>query len=180
MISSRLRDELQLREAYFWKSLYLADELEPEREPWLRYEQVSHHDSILGQMTETDIPWLFNALEDASHQERRPVAFYVSMKIWTVIGNSNITNGVHSRITDLPNLIKEYEKYLNPPPAEHLDTSDRKFTKSGRRKKGKKRDKRLASWEEWRQEIRSDPSLMLTEARKANTLLNLHHVVEYG
>ena len=173
LISSRLRDELQLREAYFWKSLYLADKLEPEREPWLRYVQVSRHDSILGQMTEADIPWLFNALEDASHQERRPVAFYVSMKIWTVIGNDNITNGVHSRITDLPNLIKEYEKYLNPPPAKQLDTSVREHEK-WEKKQRKKENKRLASWEEWRQEIRSDPSLMLTGDRKANTLLNLH------
>ena len=173
LISSRLRDELQLREAYFWKSLYLADELEPEREPWLRHVQVSHHDSILGQMTEADIPWLFNALEDASHQERRPVAFYVSMKIWTVIGNNNIANGVYSRITDLPNLIKEYEKYLNPPPAEHLDTSVREHEK-WEKKRRKKENKRLASWEEWRQEIRSDPSLMLTEDRKENTLFNLY------
>lgn len=173
LISSRLWEELRLREAYFWASLYLSDELEPKREAWLRYQQLYHHDNILGQMTEADIPWLFNALEDTSHQERRPIAFYVSMKIWTEVGDDTIANGVHSRISDLPYLIKEYETYLNPPPAEELDKSVLEFQK-WEKKQRKKENKRLASWEEWRQEIRSDPSLMLTEDRKANTLLNLH------
>lgn len=173
LISSRLREDLRLREAYFWASLYLSDELEPEREAWLRHEQLYHHDSILGQITEADIPWLFNALEDSSHQHRRPIAFYVLMKLWTEVRDNFIANGVHSRISDLPHLIIEYERYLNPRPARQLDRSVREFEKR-QKKQRKKEKKRLASWEKWRQEIRSDPSLMLTEDRKANTLLNLH------
>ena len=173
LISSRLRDDLQLREAYFWASLYLTDELEPRSEPWSRYIDVSRFDSILGEITETDIPWLYKALEDTSHQERRPVAFVALMEIWRVTDDNEISDGVRTRINDLPNLIKEHEKYLNPSPAEQLDTSNRELKKRAKKQR-KKENKRLAGWEEWSQEIRNDPSLMLAEDRKANTLLNLH------
>ena len=173
LISSRLRDDLQLREAYFWASLYLTDELEPRSEPWSRYIEVSRYDSILGEITETDIPWLYKALEDTSHQERRPVAFIALMEIWQATGDNEISDGVRCRIFDLPDLIEEHEKFLNPPPASQLDTSNREYEKL-KKKRRKKENRRLASWKAWRQEIRSDPSLMLTEDRKANTLLNLH------
>ena len=173
LITSRLRDDLQLREAYFWASLYLTDELEPRREPWSRYIEVSRYDSILGKITETDIPWLYKALEDTSHQERRPVAFIALMEIWQVTGDNEFSDGVRSRIIDLPDLIVEHEKHLNPPPVEQPDTSGREFEKWKKKQKKDKKNSR-ASWEEWRQEIRSDPILMLTEDRKADTLLNLH------
>ena len=173
LISSRLRDELQLREAYFWESLYLTDELEPGRDPWPRYIEVSRYDSILGQITETDIPWLYKALEDASHQERSPVAFIALMEIWRATGDNEISDGVRTRINDLPDLILEHEKILNPPAEKQPDTSDREFEKWKKKQKKEKKNW-LASWEEWRQEIRSNPSLMLTQDRKADTLLNLH------
>ena len=173
LITSRLRDDLQLREAYFWASLYLTDELEPRREPWSRYIEVSRYDSILGKITETDIPWLYKALEDTSHQEQRPVAFIALMEIWQATGDNEFSDGVRSRIIDLPDLIVEHEKYLNPPPVEQPDTSGREFEKWKKKQKKEKKNWR-ASWEEWRQEIRSDPNLMLTEDRKADTLLNLH------
>ena len=61
---SRIKEDTRLREVYFWASLSLADELEPEREPWSRYVwEVMQHENILGEMTKADVPWLFKALE---------------------------------------------------------------------------------------------------------------------
>ena len=173
-IISRIKEDVQLREAYFWASLSLADELEPGREPWSRYAmEVKLDDSILSEMSAEDIPWLLKALEDTTHQDRRPVAFFALMGIRKANGDTEISDGVRSRISDLPELIEEYEKYMNPPPASQSNKLDRKYARF-KKKQDRKEKKRLASWEIWCRDIQRNPKGMLAEDKRANTLWDLY------
>lgn len=172
-IISRIKEDVQLREAYFWASLSLADELEPEREPRSRYTwEVMQHENILGKITKSDVPWLLKALENTSYQDRRPVAFFALVGIRMANGDTEISDGVHSRISDMPELIEEYEKYMNPPPASQPNEWEQEHEK-WKKEQDEKEKERLADWELWRQEILNNPKGMLTEERKENTLWNL-------
>ena len=174
LIHSRIKEDTRLREVYFWASLCLADELEPEREPWSRYAwEVMQHENILGEMTKADVPWLFKALEDSTHEDRRPVAFFALMGIWRATGDNETSDGVPSRISDLPELIKEHEKYMSPPPASQSNKLDRKYEKL-KKKRERKEKKRLAGWKTWHREIQRHPKGMLADDKKANTLWNLY------
>lgn len=171
-ICSRIREDIRLREAYFWASLSLKDELEPGRKPRLRYIQEVDYDRILDEMTKADIPWLFKALEDITHPDRRPVAFFALMGVWGATGDDGISDGVRSRISDLPELIEEYEKYLNPTPVSQPNEWVREHEK-WKKEQDEKEKERLADWESWRQEIQRDPKGMLAEERKEDTLWKL-------
>ena len=172
-IYSCIKKDVPLREAYFWASLRLADELETEREPRLRYvREIMQHESTLGEMTKADVPWLFQALEDITHQDRRPVAFFALMSVWRATGDNEISDGVRSRISDLPELIEEHEKYMNPPPANQFNELEREHNK-WKKRQDKEEEERLAGWKEWHGEIQHDPEGMLADDRKANTLWKL-------
>jgi len=171
-ICSRIKEDVRLREAYFWASLSLADELEPARKPRLRYVQEVGYDSILGSITIADIPWLFTALEETAQEDRRPVAFFALMDVWRATGDNEISDGVRSRISDMPELIEEYEIYMNPPPANQPSEYDQEH-EEWKKKQERKEKKRLAGWETWRREIQSDPEGMLADDRQENTLWNL-------
>ena len=172
-IISRIKEDVQLREAYFWVSLSLADKLEPEREPRSRYTwEVMQHENILGEMTEADVSWLLKALGDITQKDRHPVAFFALMDVWRATGDNEISDDVRSRISDMPELIEEYEKHMNPPPASQPNEWVREHEK-WKKEQDEKEKERLADWELWRQEIQNDPKGMLSEERKENTLCNL-------
>ena len=172
-ICSRIKEDVRLREAYFWASLSMADELEPGRDPWYRYAwEIKLHDSVLGEMSVADIPWLFKALEETTQEDRRPVAFFALMDVWRATRDDGISEGVRSRISDIPELIKELEKYMKPPPSSQSRKLDRKYEKLKKKQKRKEK-KRLAGWESWRLEIQRDPKGILDQEKKKNTLWNL-------
>ena len=172
-ICSRIREDIRLREEYFWAFFDLMDTLELERKPSSGYVQLVLTYSILDGITEVDVPWLFNALEDTTHQDRRPVAFFALMGNRMATEDTEISDGVRSRISDLPELIEEYEKFMNPPPASQSDKLDRKYARF-KKKQNRKKKKRLASWEIWRREIQRNPKGMLAEDKRADTLLELY------
>ena len=172
-ICSRIREDIRLREAYFWMSLYLKDKLKPGRNPRLRYVQEVGYDSILGEISAGDIPWLFKALEDITHQDRRPVAFFSLMHVWRATGDSKISDGVRSRISDLSELIEEYEKIMNPPTENQSNELDREHEK-WKKEQDEKEKERQDSWEAWCEEIQRDPEGMLADDKKDNTLWILY------
>ena len=172
-ICSRIKEDSRLREAYFWAFFDLMDMLELERKPSSGYVQLVLTYSILDGITEVDVPWLFKALEDTIHQDRRPVAFFALMGNRMATEETEISDGVRSRISDLPELIEEYEKYMNPPPASQPNEWDREH-KKWKKEQDEKEKERLDSWEAWHEEIKRDPKGMLADDKKDNTLWNLY------
>ena len=171
-ICSRIREDIRLREAYFWAFFDLMDALELERMPSFGVVSLAVSYSILDGVTEVDVPWLFKALEDTTHQDRRPVAFFALMGNRMATEDTKISAGVRSRISDMPELIKELDKYMNPQPENQTHQLDREH-EEWKKEQDEKEKKRLADWESWRLEIRCDPIGMLAENRRENTLWNL-------
>ena len=113
-VLSRIRENTDLREAYYWARLDFDVSLVEEPTPWGRYVNVDH-DNALDQITESDFPWLFKALEDTTFPQRRQVAFFAIMMAWRLNKDCEVALRVRGLISDLPQLISEYDRFLNPP-----------------------------------------------------------------
>ncbi len=171
LINIQLRADIRLREAYFWATFSLTEQLNPNSEAFSLYIHLISHDSVLDGMTEADLPWLYRALEDVSHQNRRPIAFYFLRQFWQEAGDIEIADNVRSRISDLPGLIEELDAYLIPtsrPDQSNLNCT--KFVESRKRKKNEQR----AAWDAWCEKLKMNPELMLSEDEKENTIFNLY------
>ena len=164
-IRNRLRDNVHLREAYFWATFYLIEQLKPDSEAFSLYIHLNSHDSLLGPMTEADLPFLFRALEDTSRQNRRPIAFYFLMQVWRGTGDIEIADSVRTRISDLPKLIEVFETYMNPAPQHYQHDSNDKYLVKKQKKKRK--------WDVWCEKVKNDPELMLGEDKREKTIRKL-------
>ncbi|MEM7721418.1 MAG: hypothetical protein AAF376_03500 [Pseudomonadota bacterium] len=155
VVVDRLASDPLLRSRFFWATLELSITLDNEKDAWSRYHSTDY-ENYLGAITEGDYPWLFEALEDQSHVERRGVAFYAIMLFWQSERDSKVAERVRRAIADSPDLIAEYDRFINPPKSSPNDRFERRNAKQ-RKKWERKEATRVAQWERWRLELEDDP-----------------------
>ena len=170
IITERMKSDPELRPRFFWATFDLSIALDGERDAWGRYHSTDY-EGYLGGITESDYPWLFKAMEDRSMPDRRGVAFYAVVLCWISKRDHATGSLIRRAISDLPDLVTEYDKFANPP---KTSTHDKHQHESAKWKQKQERDEaiRIAEWDEWRLELEADPAAAFVGSAKEHNLYN--------
>lgn len=170
-----LKDNLLLREAYFWACFNLVGALEG---PESAQKRSWHIDYVktLNPFTDQDLPWLLRALADTNPPERRGVAFFRVLSFLHGRQAKELEQEVRSFIADRTDLTERLEAFLNPPPQEpdEFEQEHREWEKRHQAAE----DERVANWQNWREEVLADPDFRLDEENRDNTLSNVYSFIQ--
>ncbi len=172
-----LKENISLREAYFWACFDLAEALEAPEDEWHRFWR-STDSRNMGSFSDADRHWLLKALEPTSIEERRGVAYYSLIQYFPVRESPDFIAAVNERISDRSDLVEVFERVLNPVERKP-DKYDRRHQKWEKKQK-KKEKKRVKQWLEWREEVLAAPDLLLAGDKRENTMYDAHKVIQQG
>ena len=173
LLREQLSEKPARREAAFWKNLELTDATVPSENDWNRLYRVQHEGAV-GQLGESDRPWLEAALAYSSMPHRRGVALQALLQLWIYRGRAEDEAArIVAEVQDDPNLTEEVRKRTAPPgpnpEVERMERNDRR-----RRCIAEAREsKRLEQWRKWREEICADPESAFMEGRRDATIATL-------
>ena len=167
-VHQRIRNEAQLREAYFWAELKMHIDLEG-YDTDSCYRHLDQLNIILGSLSEEDFSWLFNALNNKSNTERRYAAFYAIMGIWKKDRSQSLAKRVRRAIEDLPEIISDYDRFLNPPKTSFLHKEDKKRTRQ-EEKDERTKQINIETWRRWHHALEENPESAFAEEGKSRTL----------
>ena len=172
----QLRDHFSpgagLRGPIFWAELEFLDKVVPTDGHWDRFYNTTQR-TLLGHFAETDRPWLQAALGDRTRQDRRFVALYVLLSLWSQRG------GLASEVEVLRDHLQGDEE-LNALLTQQSALEARNLAcrqeerQERRRARQEQRDRNgIANWLSWRESVVNDPVDAFSEERRGDTLYNV-------
>lgn len=170
LLTSNIRQDARIREAYFWAKYSLADQLRPENDPRSRALCLTYDEPIPVGASEEDVTWLLNALVDGSSVLRRATAFFAAMTIWKNTRIKSVATAVKTRIADVPELCIEYNTLMLEHENGPGEQSIFGLTEPETRDTGVE----PKPFDEWRDKVVGNPQRMLEGKEKDTTLLNLY------
>lgn len=172
-----MKENISLREAYFWACFDLVEALEAPEDELHRFYRSTDSRNI-GNFSTSDRHWLLKALEPTSIEERRGVAYYTLVQYFPVRENPGFIAAVNERISDRSDLVEVFERVLNPVERKP-NKYDRRRQKWGEKHKKKER-KRVKKWLKWRKEVLDAPDFLLIGDKRENTIYGAHKIIQQG
>ncbi|WP_310448072.1 hypothetical protein [Thiobacillus sp.] len=180
-LKQHFADNLELRKMVFWLELDFMDEVVPEEIPWQRFYHTQHG-SVVGNLTESDRPWLEAALAAKCDLPRRSVALQALITLWALRGRLvGERDFLRKMVIDDAGLAEVAAKSTDP--IEPNPESER-FERESRQRRAvheKREQQRLEDWKAWRNEVLAAPDIAFQPENLGHTLANLHDwLAAYG
>ncbi|MGM0694041.1 MAG: hypothetical protein ACQEUN_11655 [Pseudomonadota bacterium] len=173
-LRNHFRSNTELRRIAFWEELALMDQLTPAKDDWQRYYQAEHG-SLIGQLAESDRPWLEAAVTDQSHPERRSVALHALIQFWHQRDRvEHDPEELRDMVRGEPSLRSILEERTAPRPRDNaLEMIDSK-SRQRREEQAEREAQRIRAWETWRAELLGNPDEAFSPSKLSVTIANLH------
>lgn len=174
-------DNLDLRKAAFWLELDFMDEMVSEDSPWQRFYHAQHG-SVVGNLTESDRPWLEAALTNKCDLKRRSVALQALITLWVWRGRLvDERDFLLNMVRDDAGLAEVAAKSTAPIEPDQEFTRFERESRQRRAEYEKREQQRLEDWKVWRNELLAAPDIAFQPENLRHTLGNLHDwLVAYG
>jgi hypothetical protein len=172
-LRSRFQTGQERRRVAFWAELAFMDEVVPGEDDWQRLYNTQHH-SLIGQLGESDEPWLETALSDIEHPERRAVALHALIERWerrgrTADGLVTLFDMVRGDAALEANL----DDRTRPRPVNERHERWQREMARRQEEAAVQEEGRLRGWRDWRQHLLADPDDAFSPDHFANSIRNV-------
>ena len=170
-LRAHFKDNVTLRSVAFWTELACIDEDISNRNDRDRFQNMQERNSLTGQLTEIDRPWLETAIADESRPERRGVALLAWIHIWRERGrDASELDTIRPMLKDDPDMEQIFEDNTAPPGQneERQERLQHQLAQNQRIENDRKaQDKK---WTKWRDELLANPDDAFSEEKRENTV----------
>lgn len=175
-LAAKFRPGQSWREPMFWVSLNLFDALPSSGDAWNRLYGVTMQRSLMGELVESDRPWLEASIPGLSGDSRLGVVLEGLLRLWNQRGRppSDITDLIAFAGAD-PQLVEELRERTAPPaPRPAAQITEEKKWREERLRREAKEARHLADWKVWRATLTGDPDAAFRPDKLAHTLRNIY------
>ena len=171
-LRAHFKDNVTLRSVAFWTELACIDEDIPNRNDRDRFQNMQERNSLTGQLTEIDWPWLETAIADESRPERRGVALHAWFQIWRQDGrDASALDTIRPMLQGDPALEQMFEDNTTPPEQDEERQEHLERRRAQRRRiRNDRKAQYVERWTTRRDELLANPDNAFSEEKRENTV----------
>ena len=171
-IWSTIKNNVRLRESYFWACLNLSDDLEVQKEDSQRFFSftVRFRERIC--LNTDDQEWLLAHLSRPQSNGNRGIVFTAVTFFFDLRKDPEFREAVIEAVRDRPDWLEKVNNILNSKPQE-----PDKFEIGMKDERAQKEEERINNWREWRSEVLADPDFLMGGESRLNVLYNVQEII---